>query len=73
MTVSDDWGEFTPPDEVREPSDCWPSFDLDFIVEEDDRDCEQCTIFPGTASEDEIVTNWITAEEGSFVNLSEIQ
>lgn len=73
MTVSDDWSEFSPPEEIREPHECWPSFDLDFTVETDDAGREQCTIYPESASEEEIVTTWMTAGENAFVNVSEIR
>lgn len=39
-------------------------------VECDGRPTE-CTIFPRDCDEDEILTHWITATEGSFVSLEE--
>ena len=39
-------------------------------VDRDGRPTE-CTIFPRDCDEDEILTHWITASEGSFVSLEE--
>ncbi|MFB6071283.1 MAG: hypothetical protein ABEJ76_09685 [Halanaeroarchaeum sp.] len=44
--------------------------DLDHRIETY-QDGATCTIFPRDAGEDELVTTWITAEEGSFVGLDD--
>jgi hypothetical protein len=42
------------------------------VVPTDDQPAE-CTIFPVDASEDELVTTWISAEDGSFVALDDMR
>jgi len=42
------------------------------IVTGNDRPAE-CTVYPRDASEAERMTRWITAEEGSFVDLDEMR
>jgi hypothetical protein len=37
------------------------------VIEPDDGPAE-CTLFPADADEDELVTAWMTAKEGSFVH-----
>lgn len=39
------------------------------VVEERDSAPDECTIYPVDAADEELVTKWITAEEGSFVEL----
>ncbi|KAB1189218.1 MULTISPECIES: hypothetical protein [Haloferax] len=33
---------------------------------------DECTIFPAGLSEDELLTTWISAQEGSYVSLDEM-
>ena len=33
----------------------------------------ECTLYPATCEESALVTRWITAEAGSFVDLSEMR
>jgi hypothetical protein len=42
------------------------------VVPADDSPPE-CTIFPLDATEDELLTTWVSAEEGSFVALDEMR
>lgn len=42
------------------------------VVEYDDAP-DECTIFPGNVSEWERLTTWITAQEGSFVDLQSVR
>lgn len=42
------------------------------VVPTDDQPAE-CTIFPVDATEDELVTTWISAEDGSFVALCDMR
>lgn len=37
------------------------------------RDGRQCTIYPTDVSEEDLVTTWVTAEEGAFVALDEMR
>ncbi|MFB6129515.1 MAG: hypothetical protein ABEJ28_01685 [Salinigranum sp.] len=73
MTVPDDWTEFTPPDVLQEAHDQWPTFDLEFAVEADDSGREQCTVFPRETPDEDVLTTWIAAEEGSYMNLWEVR
>lgn len=45
--------------------------DLAAAVVEYDDGPDECTIYPADASADALVTEWLTAEEGSFVDLDE--
>jgi hypothetical protein len=42
------------------------------IVEYDDAP-DECTIYPADAQEWELMTRWITAREGSYVDLEEMR
>ncbi|MGM0371074.1 MAG: DUF7511 domain-containing protein [Halobacteriota archaeon] len=33
----------------------------------------ECTLFPSICDEDDLLTRWITAEEGAFVDLTEMR
>ncbi|WP_332897724.1 MULTISPECIES: DUF7511 domain-containing protein [unclassified Haladaptatus] len=48
----------------------WPEFDLDYTIESNGPR-EECTVYPREASEDALMTQWITASEGSFVDLTD--
>lgn len=43
----------------------------DMILERKDREPDELTIFPSDISREERVTTWVSAEEGSFVELGE--
>ena len=36
-------------------------------------DGEECTLFPESCSEEVLLTHWITAEEGAFVDLADMR
>ena len=36
-------------------------------------DGEECTLFPECVPEEDLVTHWITAEDGAFVDLAEMR
>ena len=36
-------------------------------------DGEECTLFPECVPEEDLVTRWITAEDGAFVDLAEMR
>ncbi|MXV63491.1 hypothetical protein GS429_15790 [Natronorubrum sp. JWXQ-INN-674] len=46
-----------------------PTTDLDHVTVENEDAPNECAIFPREASEDELMTNWITAHDESFVSL----
>ncbi|UPV75367.1 hypothetical protein M0R89_04695 [Halorussus limi] len=47
--------------------------DLRAVVEERDDGPDECTIYPPAADDEALVTEWITAEAGSYVALREIR
>ncbi|EMA40226.1 DUF7511 domain-containing protein [Halobiforma nitratireducens] len=64
------------PDEpggVRPPLESNPGIELDHAHVENDDAPDECALFPRAASEDELVTNWIVAHEGSFVELESVR
>jgi hypothetical protein len=46
-----------------------PRYDAAVVAYDDEPD--ECTIYPTDASDDELVTTWISAKEGSYVSLEE--
>ena len=46
-----------------------PTFELDHVVVENDGAPDECAIFPLEANETELLTAWISAHEGAFVDL----
>ena len=42
------------------------------VVERDD-ELDECTLYPEDAAEEDLVTEWITAEEGSYVDLDSMR
>ncbi|UPW01416.1 hypothetical protein M0R88_04765 [Halorussus gelatinilyticus] len=58
------------------PTDDPPSdrpADLRAVVEERDDRPDECTLYPPDADDEALVAEWITAEEGSFVDLDEMR
>lgn len=51
-----------------------PADDVEYvaIVAPYDDAPDECTIFPAGLSEEELLTTWISAKEGSFVSLDEM-
>ncbi|WP_207586681.1 DUF7511 domain-containing protein [Halomontanus rarus] len=45
---------------------------FEHVVVNDDGTAE-CTIFPSSCDDEEIVTNWLTAKRGSFVDLESME
>lgn len=43
--------------------------ELEHVVVMNDDEPAECTIFPHECTDDEILTNWVTAQSGSFVPL----
>lgn len=48
-------------------------FELDHITVENDDAPDECAVFPREATEEELMTAWITAQEGSFVDLESMR
>ncbi|MCW8173107.1 DUF7511 domain-containing protein [Natrialba swarupiae] len=46
---------------------------LDHVVVENDDAPNECAIFPKAASEDRLLTNWLTAHGDSFVSLESMR
>ena len=51
-----------------------PATDMEYtaIVAPYDDAPDECTIFPEGLTEDEVLTTWISAQEGSYVSLDEM-
>ncbi|MFC7082220.1 DUF7511 domain-containing protein [Halorussus caseinilyticus] len=63
-------------DDETPPTDDAPADgpdELTAVVVERDSESDQCTLYPTGASDEALVTEWITAEEGSFVSLEEMR
>lgn len=59
-----------PADQGRPPTVADPDRpDLEATVVHHDDGHAECTIYPVDADETELVTTWITADEGAFVSL----
>jgi len=55
--------------DARTDRGAWPVWELAFtIVLRDDRP-DQCTVYPADARSEDLVTEWITADEGGFVDV----
>lgn len=50
-----------------------PRGELVAHVETYDGAPDECTFYPAGLADDELMTSWITAEEGSFLALSEMR
>lgn len=59
----------TPPRPDSAPEETPGPEHLVAVVEERDHGPDECTIYPADATDEELVTNWITAEAGSYVEL----
>ena len=46
---------------------------LEHITVENDDAPDECAIFPCEATENELLTTWVTAQEGSYVDLESIR
>jgi hypothetical protein len=51
----------------------WPQFGLEYTVEPCDDAPDRYTFYPGGASDEEIITTWISAAEESVVDITEIR
>lgn len=49
------------------------SVELDHITVENDGEADECAMFPREATEQELMTNWITAHDDSFVALESMR
>ncbi|KAB1194811.1 hypothetical protein GJR96_06970 [Haloferax sp. MBLA0076] len=70
----DDTDAMTTTTTERQGRNVSPADDLEYtaIVAPYDDAPDECTIFPAGLSEDELVTTWISAQEGSYVSLDEM-
>ncbi|ELY47880.1 MULTISPECIES: DUF7511 domain-containing protein [Natronorubrum] len=50
-----------------------PTAELDHATIENENAPDECAIFPREATEEELMTNWITAHADSFVSLESMQ
>ncbi|SDJ99672.1 MULTISPECIES: DUF7511 domain-containing protein [Natronorubrum] len=63
--INTDGDTQSPPDE--------PTTELDHVTVENDDAPNECAIFPREASEEALMTNWISAHEDSFVALESMR
>ncbi len=61
------------PSEAPLPPTDEPTLEIDHITVENDDDPNECALFPATASEAELTTTWISAQEGSYIDLESIR
>ncbi|MFC6990152.1 hypothetical protein ACFQJD_18255 [Haloplanus sp. GCM10025708] len=47
----------------------WPTFDVRYAVEVEDDEPDRCTMYPADAADEDQMTTWITAEQGSYVSV----
>ncbi|ADD06257.1 uncharacterized protein Nmag_2701 [Natrialba magadii ATCC 43099] len=50
-----------------------PSVELDHVTIDNGPEADECALFPADAPEEELMTNWISAIEGSFVDLDSMR
>ncbi|WP_049912740.1 DUF7511 domain-containing protein [Natrialba hulunbeirensis] len=50
-----------------------PTIELDHVTIENGSQADECAIFPADAPEEELMTNWVAALEGSFVDLDSVR
>ncbi|ELY44313.1 DUF7511 domain-containing protein [Natronorubrum sulfidifaciens] len=50
-----------------------PAIELDHATIENENAPDECAIFPREATEDELMTHWITAHDESFVSLESMR
>lgn len=59
--------------DVHPPDSAEPPAEFDHVTVEHDDAPDECAIFPREASEDELLTTWISAHDGSFVGLESMR
>ena len=55
--------------DTTHPDSTEPPVELEHIVVENDDGPNECAIFPSEAEETELLTAWISAYEGAYVDL----
>ena len=63
----------TPNGDTRPPLPDEPSIDLDHVTVEHDDAPDECAIFPREATEEQLMTTWITAHDDAFVALESMR
>ncbi|WP_121742136.1 DUF7511 domain-containing protein [Natronorubrum halophilum] len=58
--------------DIHPPAD-EPPIELDHATIENEDAPDECAIFPREATEEELMTNWITAHDDSFVSLTSMR
>lgn len=59
--------------DVTPPVTDEPPIELDHVTVENDDAPNECAIFPREASEDQLMTTWISAHDESFVALESMR
>lgn len=58
---------------VRQSGDDAPPLGFDYVTIENENAPDECAIFPRSATEEELMTNWIAADEDSVVDLESMR
>ena len=54
------------------PLERWPTFGIEFVIESP-AGGERCSLYPRDVPNERRLREWITAEEGSYVDVSEVR
>ncbi|WP_276299325.1 DUF7511 domain-containing protein [Halorussus lipolyticus] len=60
-------------DPLADPAPADRPSPLTAVVVERDDDADECTLYPADADDEDLVTEWITAEEDSYVALDSMR
>ena len=63
--VTDDAGSVTDPERAL------PEFELQYTIQSHDDRPDHCTIYPHDVDDETALTQWLSADEGSFVDAEE--
>lgn len=73
MSTTDRTSETDASNAYRGGLNRWPVFDIEFVIESTDLGKDQCTLYPRGAEEEEMMTEWVTADENAYVSLSDVR
>lgn len=61
------------PGPPESPLQSWPTFEIEFVIESPTAGVERCSLYPRDTTNERRLREWITAEEGAYVDVSEIR
>lgn len=73
MSTSDNSAEAESSAPRRAGLNRWPVFEVEYVIEPSEHGYDQCTLYPRSATDDDMMGTWVTADEGSYVSLAEIR